>query len=216
MNVVSTELSLDILQESYDKSVRLNSDYRREIDRLHGSLQRQKVESADILTGNVYRKLMALEHERRKNFAGYYEQRNIRIYPVEAIHVGKDIGGTDFTETELRRLAKSLSFVPLNINHIHDSRLEHLPHRRALPYPSNQSLLMRYDSILEGITGFIQIEDALAIEWIRNSKITGLSIEYHSLGGRDGLGIVGTGLALVTSDVKAADSRARIYGGLVL
>ena len=207
-----TQLSLDALQESYDKAVRLNSEYRRDIDRLHGCLQRQKVESADNLTGHFYRKLMALEQERRKNFARYYEQRNIQIYPVEAIHVG-DIDGTHFTEGELRRLAKSLSFVPLNINHIHDERLKHLPYRRALPYPSNQSLIMRYDSILEGITGFIQIEDVLVNEWIGNSKITGLSIEYHSLGGRDGLGIVGTGLALVTSDVKAADSRARIYGG---
>lgn len=206
---MNTQLSLDTLQESYDKSNTLYWNNRWAIDRLSGSHQK-KVEEVDFLTGNLYRKLKALEEERRRHFSRYYADRKISCYPIEAVHVG-EIGGTEFTEQELKRLAKSLSFNRLNINHAEDPKLSHLPYRRALDYPSNQTLELRYDSILEGITGFIQVEDAIAKSWIESGKIYSVSIEYLSLGGSDGLGIVGTGLALVTSDVKAADNHARIY-----
>lgn len=73
---------------------------------------------------------------------------------------------------------------------------------------------MRYDPILQGIFDMIQIEDQEASTMIKNGRINRVSIEYLSLGGQDGAGVVGTGLALVTSDVKAADARTRIYGGV--
>lgn len=205
-------LSLDVLQESWDKSNLIYGGYRGDIDRLLFSKESKKVEAADGLTGDAYRKLAALEQQRRQQFGDYYAKRGIKCYPVEAIHVG-NVGGTEFTEPELGRLARSLSFVQLNINHVNDGRLN-LPDKKALAYPSNQTNVLRYDELLQGIFGLIQVEDSETNAMICSGKINSVSIEYLSLGGRDGAGIVGTGLALVTSDAKAADKKTRIYGGL--
>jgi hypothetical protein len=206
----TTTLPLDILQQSYNKSVELYAQYRRDIDRLYRSEFTDKVESADVIVDYAYHKQLDLESQRRQDFAEYYERRKITTYAVEAVHIG-DIDGTKFTEAELKRLAKSLSFNRLNINHAEDPRLAHLPNRRALDYPTNSTLVMTYDPILQGITGFIQMEDSFANDMIKDGRINSVSIEYLSLGGIDGRGIVGTGLALVTSDTKAADKKARIY-----
>jgi hypothetical protein len=46
---------------------------------------------------------------------------------------------------------------------------------------------------------------------IERQKISSVSIEHLSLGTSDGTGLVGTGLALLTSDTKLGDPRARIY-----
>lgn len=206
----TTALSPDILQQSYDKSVEFYSQYRRDIDRLYRSEFTDKAESADVIVDYVYHKQLDLECQRRQSFAEYYERRKITTYAVEAVHVG-DIDGTNFKEAELKRLAKSLSFSRLNINHSDDPKLTHLTNRRALDYPTNSTLVMTYDPILQGVTGFIQLEDATANDMIRTGRINSVSIEYLSLGGVDGKGVVGTGLALVTSDTKAADKRAKIY-----
>lgn len=208
---MSTTLSLDILQSSWDKSNRLYLDYRNQINRIHASWSGKKVEAADTLTNNTYRKLAALEQERRKHFGDYYQTRGIKCYPIEAIHVGKTRNDIEYTESELRRLATSLSFVRLNINHVYSETTTSLPYRRALQYPANQTLVMRYDPILQGIFGMVQIEDYWTNTMIEKGRIGTCSIEHLSLGARDGTGLVGTGLALLTSDTTPGDARARIF-----
>jgi hypothetical protein len=202
--------SLSFLQELYDRSNNTYWNHRRETDRIYFSKTESKAEAVDALVTRTYRTLLELEQKRRENFSEYYKERKITTYAVECIHVG-NVDNTFFSEHELRRLAQSLSFSPLNINHSNDVRLEHLPNRRALVYPSNSTLSMTYDPILQGITGYIQVEDSLANEWISMGLINGLSIEYLNLGGQDGVGMVGTGLALITDGVNAADRNAKIY-----
>ena len=208
---MTATISLDVLQESWDESNRLYADYRNNIRRIHASWGTKKVEAADTLTNNTYRKLAALEQERRKHFGDYYAKRGIKCYPIEAIHVGKTRNDVEYTESELRRLAKSLSFIPLNINHVYSETTKSLPYRQALLYPSNQCLEMRYDPILQGIFGMIQVEDAWTNYMIAKGRISNCSIEHLSLGIRDDSGLVGTGLALLTSETTPGDPKARIY-----
>lgn len=208
---MSTTLSLHVLQSSWDTSSRVYLDYRNEINRIHASWSGKKVEAIDTLTNNTYRKLKALEQERRKNFGDYYTKRGIKCYPAEIIHMGKTRNDIEYSEDELRRLAKSLSFISLNINHVNSETTTSLPYRKALLYPSNSSLVMRYDPILQGIFVMLQVEDAWTNYMIEKGHISTCSIEHLSLGVREGTGLVATGLALLTSDTRPGDPRARLY-----
>lgn len=80
-----------------------------------------------------------------------------------------------------------------------------------MQYPRNSTLVLAYDPILQGLTGFIQVEVESANDMLKSGAINSVSIEYLSLGEINGRGIVGRGLALVTSDTKAADKKAGIY-----
>ena len=82
-----------------------------------------------------------------------------------------------------------------------------------MPYPINSTLYMSWDPALEAVTGLIQVESRYASS-IRQGEIAGVSVEYFSLGGADGKGIVFSALALVSGSKRPADRRARIYGGL--
>ena len=114
-------------------------------------------------------------------------------------------------DAELKRRTKSLSFNRLDIHLSDYPKLTHLPNRRALQYPRNSTLVLAYDPILQGLTGFIQVEVESANDMLKSGAINSVSIEYLSLGEINGRGIVGRGLALVTSDTKAADKKAGIY-----
>ena len=70
---------------------------------------------------------------------------------------------------------------------------------------------MRYDSILGGILGMIQVEDAWTNYTIEKGGTSTCSIEHLSLGIRDGTGLIGTGLALLTINTTRGDPRARLY-----
>lgn len=126
---------------------------------------------------------------------------------VEAIHARPNIGGTDFTREELQRAANTLSFRPINIDHNPKYR-----QGKHLPFPANSTLCMTWDPALQAVTGLVQLEFRHA-QLVREGRISGVSVEYFSLGGLDGKGIVFTALALVSSSRKPADKAARIYGG---
>jgi hypothetical protein len=138
------------------------------------------------------------------------DRPNTNRFFVEAIHVHPNIGGTDFTKEELERAAKTLSFRPINADHS-----PKYGKGKHLPYPANQTLWMTYDPSLEAVTGLIQLEFGYA-QMVRDGRVSGLSVEYFSLGGVEGKGIVFTALALVSNSKQPADRMARIYGGLQL
>jgi hypothetical protein len=135
------------------------------------------------------------------------DRPNTNRFFVEAIHVHPNIDGTNFTKEELERAARTLSFRPINADH--DPKYGKGKH---LPYPANQTLYMSYDPALEAVTGLIQLESQYA-RIVSDGGIAGLSVEYFSLGGSEGKGIVFSALALVTRGKVPADKLARIYRG---
>ena len=128
------------------------------------------------------------------------------VFGVECLHVGTDSDGVTYTEEELKRAAKTLSFRPIDINHARKFRKG-----GNLAYPENRTLWMEYDPALQAVTGYLQLD--VHHSWqVRLGKITSVSVEFYSLCEIEGRGIVFSGLSLV-QDAKPADKKTRIYFG---
>ena len=128
------------------------------------------------------------------------------IFPVECLHVGTDSEGVTYSEQELRRAAKTLSFRPIDTNHARKFKKG-----GNLAYPENQTLWMDYNPSLQAVAGHIQLDDHHSWQ-VQLGKITSVSVEFYSLSGVEGRGMVFSGLSLV-QDARPADKNARIFGG---
>jgi hypothetical protein len=128
------------------------------------------------------------------------------IFVVECLHVGADSTGTVYTEQELQHAARTISFRPIDFNHVRKFGTG-----RNLPYPESQTLWMNYNPALQAVTGHVQLDDHHS--WlVRIGRIASVSVEFYSLLGIEGRGMVFSGLSLV-QDATPADKKARIYGG---
>ncbi|MEO9294497.1 MAG: hypothetical protein ABI347_02740 [Nitrososphaera sp.] len=113
------------------------------------------------------------------------------VFAAECLHVGTDADGTMYTEQELQRAAKMLSFRPIDIDHARKFN-----RGGNLPYPQNQTLWMQYDPTLQAVAGHIQLDNRHSWQ-VRLGRITSVSVEFYSLESTEARGMVFSGLSLV-------------------
>lgn len=134
-------------------------------------------------------------------------------YKVEAIHVTTTRNRRKYTHEELAAAARSLSFRPLNINHVPSTTLPFNENGFLL----NTTLAMHYNSERQMIEGEIRVSDSRTIERIDNKELTTVSIEQMPTKGEscsvvscEQHGVIFIGLALLEADVMPGDPQARI------
>jgi hypothetical protein len=134
-----------------------------------------------------------------KNLA---ESKGAKVWKVKALHVGKTLNNTLFTEEELRLAARSLAMRPVSINH-----------SKVLPFPENLVIVADYEN--GAVEALVWISDLNVNRMIESGEISGASVEWVAMDVLhvDGIkpsGLVFTGLALLTKDVEPGDPLARI------
>lgn len=107
-----------------------------------------------------------------------------------------------YKREELKLAARSLSDRPVNLNH-----------KKPLSYPENQTLDCDYEG--NAVEYILRLRDKEAIKLVDEKKIKHTSIEGHARSSElvDGIapvGIVFTGLALVTEDERPGDPMSSI------
>jgi len=134
-----------------------------------------------------------------KNLA---ELKGAKVWKVKALHVGRTMNNTVFNEEELRLAARSLAMRPVSINH-----------SKVLPFPENLVIAADYEN--DTVEALVWISDPNVNRMIESGEINGASVEWVAMdvlqiNGIKPSGLVFTGLALLTKDVKPSDPLARI------
>lgn len=129
-------------------------------------------------------------------------------WSVEAIHVTTTRNRRKFTQMELEKAGRSLSFRPLNINH---------DESRQLPFTENMTLNMDFNPDKMLVEGKIRVVDPAINAMIETGRINTVSIEQIPTQGEtcneilcEQHGVAFIGLALLESDVLPGDKDAKI------
>lgn len=131
-----------------------------------------------------------------------------KFWKVDAIHVTTTGNKRKFTQMELEKAGRSLSFRPLDINH---------DEKRVLPFPENSTMEMNFSADKMAVTGRIRVSDHLINSQIESGFLNDVSIEQIPTQGEscneilcEQHGVAFVGLALLEKGVMPGDPRAKI------